>query len=166
MLSIMAQAIYSDFLAKRPFDPHAMAVNEWIEIAKEIRSLNTVESKRCNARIQNALVHKRLIDDNTFVDLLKNESVESHPHKEPMKNEDLREKIAAVQHDLIWAHWTQWQFSVCTKNEDGSLTIPASLVERWTRQMNTPYSELPESERESDRHQADKVLQVISDDDQ
>jgi len=73
----------------------------------------------------------------------------------------IREAIAAVQHDQIWAHWMEYQFSKCTRNPDGSLTIPAESVRRWLRQINTSYADLPESERESDRHQADKVLIAI-----
>lgn len=76
-----------------------------------------------------------------------------------MPDNELREALAAVSHE-IWASWTRWQFSVCTPNADGSLTIPAALVERWTRQMNTPYAELTEREKDSDREQADKILNV------
>ena len=65
-------------------------------------------------------------------------------------SDELRERLADVQH-AIWAHWTRWQFSVCQRNEDGSLTIPAPLVERWTRQMDTPYADLSEREKDSDR---------------
>ena len=72
----------------------------------------------------------------------------------------MREELAATQHD-IWAHWMKYQFSVCIENEDGSLTIPAEKVERWKRQMNTPYFELTEKEKESDRHQADKVIKTM-----
>jgi hypothetical protein len=68
-----------------------------------------------------------------------------------------RERLAAIQHD-IWSHWTRYQFSVCQRNDDGSLTIPAEKVERWERQAATPYSALSEAERESDRDQADKVI--------
>jgi hypothetical protein len=68
-----------------------------------------------------------------------------------------REQLADISHE-IWSSWTRWQFSVCTPNADGSLTIPASLVERWTRQMNTPYAELSEREKDSDREQADKIM--------
>jgi len=72
----------------------------------------------------------------------------------------LRERLADVQHD-IWAHWMDYQFSVCQYNEDGSVTIPADKVERWMRQQGAPYDALTEKERESDRHQADKVLAVL-----
>ena len=74
----------------------------------------------------------------------------------------IREQVAEIQHDKIWAHWTKYQFSKCVQNEDGSLTIPADLVDRWRRQAETPYSELTEEEKESDRHQADKVLQAVT----
>lgn len=73
-----------------------------------------------------------------------------------------REELAAVQHE-IWAHWTKYQFSICQHNEDGTITIPADKVERWSRQMNTLYSELSDKEKESDRDQADKVLKVLAD---
>ena len=73
----------------------------------------------------------------------------------------VREKIAAVQH-AIWAHWMAYLFSVCQPNGDGSATIPTEKVERWARQACTPYAELTEGEKESDREQADKVLSEIS----
>lgn len=43
------------------------------------------------------------------------------------------------------------------------MTIPAEKVNRWQRQMNTPYNELPEEERNSDRDQAEKVLKILHD---
>ena len=61
------------------------------------------------------------------------------------------EKAAGIQHD-IWAHWMKYQFSLCTENADGSVTIPADRVERWKRQMETDYDDLSESEKESDRN--------------
>jgi len=72
----------------------------------------------------------------------------------------LREQLAAVQHS-IWAHWMDYLFSVSRKNRNGSVTIPADKVKRWMEQMRKPYSDLDESEKVSDREQADKVLVVL-----
>jgi hypothetical protein len=52
-------------------------------------------------------------------------------------------------------------FSCCQYNEDGSVTIPADKVERWMRQQGATYADLAEQERESDRRQADKVLNLL-----
>ncbi len=74
---------------------------------------------------------------------------------------ELREQIADLQHQQ-WAGWTEYMFSKCTKNEDGTLTIPTWAVERWTRQINTPYNQLSESEKDSDRVEAYKVLELFT----
>ncbi len=42
-----------------------------------------------------------------------------------------------------------------------TVTIPAQMVARWTRQMNTPYADLPENEKESDREEADKIIAIL-----
>jgi hypothetical protein len=73
----------------------------------------------------------------------------------------MREIIARVQHE-IWAHWMNYLFMVSMRNEDGSYTIPASLVDRWKRQMYTPYEQLSAREQKSDLEQADKVMEVIN----
>lgn len=72
-----------------------------------------------------------------------------------------REVVAGIQHD-IWAHWMRYLFSVALHNPDGSVTISAEHVQRWTRQMETDYAHLSERERESDRDQTDKVLAMIN----
>lgn len=77
-------------------------------------------------------------------------------------SDQLREALADVSHE-IWAHWMRWQFSVGTFNEDGTWTMPAAKVERWQRQMETPYAKLTEGEKGSDREQADKILAVLED---
>mgnify|MGYP001598570700 FL=1 len=55
----------------------------------------------------------------------------------------------------------QYMFSKGTFNADGSWTMPAWAVDRWTRQMNTHYADLPDTEKNSDREEADKMLQII-----
>ena len=74
-----------------------------------------------------------------------------------------REALAAVQHG-IWAHWMRYLFSRCEIDEQGNAVIPADLVQRWQRQAMTDYADLTESEKKSDRDQADKVLRVLRQD--
>jgi len=84
----------------------------------------------------------------------------SGSHYQP-ERDDLREQLADVQHN-IWSHWMRWMFTVGVFNEDGTWTMPAVKVERWQRQMDTPYNELTEREKDSDREQADKVLAILT----
>ena len=71
------------------------------------------------------------------------------------------EALADLEHDR-WSGWQEYLHSQCLKNKDGSLTIPAELVERWERQINTRYKELSEKEKESDRKEARKTIEIIN----
>jgi hypothetical protein len=73
---------------------------------------------------------------------------------------DQRESLAAYAHHA-WAGWMQYMLGKCTYNPDGTMTIPADLVVRWTRQMNTLYGDLPEQEKQSDRVEADTMLAIM-----
>lgn len=70
-----------------------------------------------------------------------------------------REELANYAHDA-WAGWMQYLFSKAELNHDGSWTMPKWAVERWQKQMDTAYIELSEEEKESDRVEADKILEV------
>lgn len=72
----------------------------------------------------------------------------------------LLEDLAAIEHDR-WSHWQRYVHDKCEATEDGGLLIPAQLVERWSVQMNTPYAELSEHEKESDRDQVRRYLPTI-----
>lgn len=73
---------------------------------------------------------------------------------------ELVEQLAAIEHDR-WSHWQQYVHGQCVPGSDGSLTIPADLVRRWSTQMTTPYRDLAELEKESDREQVRRYLPVI-----
>lgn len=74
--------------------------------------------------------------------------------------DDTRERLAAYAHDA-WAGWMEYLFSKCTHNDDGTVTIPAWAVTRWQRQMQTPYADLPEMEKESDRTEAATMIVIM-----
>jgi hypothetical protein len=73
----------------------------------------------------------------------------------------MREALAALAHEQ-WSGWMEYLFSKSQDNADGTVTIPAWAVERWKRQMTTPYAELPEAEKNSDRQEADRVLALLA----
>ena len=75
-------------------------------------------------------------------------------------SDELREQLADEQH-AIWSHWMGYMFACGTHMPDGTWVMPADKARRWQRQMETPYTALTDKERESDRHQADKVLAVV-----
>lgn len=77
-----------------------------------------------------------------------------------MIDNKMREALSDEQHK-IWSHWMKYMFTQGQMNEDGSWTMPSDKVARWQKQMNTDYQNLSENEKESDRHQADKILKVM-----
>lgn len=72
-----------------------------------------------------------------------------------------REALAAYAHEA-WSGWMRYMIYKCSIiNVDGSVTIPANSTHRWLRQMDTSYAALPESEKASDRAEADKILAIV-----
>lgn len=74
-----------------------------------------------------------------------------------------REAIAGLCHEQ-WSGWMKYLFSKGSMRADARGPIwvmPAWAVERWQRQMNTPYAELSAAEQDSDRAEADKFLNLI-----
>ena len=72
----------------------------------------------------------------------------------------MREKLAEFAHKQ-WSGWMEYLFSKCSVNNDGTATIPKWAVDRLTRQINTNYENLDEQEKESDRNEADGMIDVI-----
>ena len=73
----------------------------------------------------------------------------------------LMERLAAIEHER-WAHWQRYMHSKGIMNPDGSRILPKEFIARWERQLSTPYGELQEAEKESDREQVRKYLPVIA----
>ncbi len=71
------------------------------------------------------------------------------------------ENLSDVQH-AIWSHWMEYLFSMCVDNPDGSKCIPSGLVERWSRQLETKYVDLSESEKDADRQEAIRIISWLA----
>ncbi|WP_263057042.1 hypothetical protein [Pantoea agglomerans] len=84
-----------------------------------------------------------------------------------MKSEQIEaavEMLSEIEHER-WSRWQKYLHKKCVPNDDGSLTIPVDLVDKWEKQMNTPYKELSDKEKDSDRelvldkfHLLDKIF--------
>lgn len=80
------------------------------------------------------------------------------------------EKLAAIEHER-WADWQKYLHSKCVKvidvdDEKGTenlreVTLPIELFKQWERQIATPYEELSEVEKESDREQVRRYWDLI-----
>lgn len=74
---------------------------------------------------------------------------------------DTREKLAEYAH-TAWSGWMRYLFEKSTRNADGTVTLPAWAVERWERQLTTPYADLSEAEKDSDRAEADAMIAIVT----
>jgi hypothetical protein len=80
--------------------------------------------------------------------------------REVLEGANTVEQLAAVEHER-WAHWQQYVHDQCERQDDGSLVIPAELAARWQSQIETPYTELSEREKDSDREQVRRYLPIV-----
>lgn len=78
-----------------------------------------------------------------------------------MTKHELIEVLAAAEH-ASWARWMDYLFSKCEHHLDGSATIPAWAVQRWSRQAATEYADLEDDEQKSDRDEVARILPAIN----
>ncbi len=74
-------------------------------------------------------------------------------------DDKLVEALADLAHEQ-WSGWMKYMFSKGVEHF-GRWTMPSDSLQRWQRQMNTPYEELPEKEKESDRVEAKRMIEVF-----
>lgn len=74
-----------------------------------------------------------------------------------MGREIIIEALAKYAHKA-WSGWMKYLFSKSIENPDGSYTIPKKFANRWKRQMNSSYENLPLKERASDVVEAKLIL--------
>jgi hypothetical protein len=81
-------------------------------------------------------------------------------HKSHVIFDSMVEELAALEHER-WAHWQKYVHDKGQRQSDGSVLLPAELVARWERQINTQYPDLAADEKESDREQVRKYLPLL-----
>ena len=76
------------------------------------------------------------------------------------ENTKLREELAELSHTYC-VELIKDLLSKGVRNEDGSITIPSSVVERCEYKNDTNYEDLSESEKDSYIKETDKCLDVF-----
>lgn len=137
------------------FVPGIGTVRECIDCGALIAGGPT-RCKRC--AVEGAPKDKDLETSKTPEEYMRRLDVLQRELKYQLRKYDL-ELNADLEHE-IWSSWMRYMFSKGEMNADGSWTMPAWAVERWQRQMNTPYSQLSEKEKEGDRDQVRKHWEV------
>lgn len=70
--------------------------------------------------------------------------------------DELIERLAAFAHQR-WSGWMEWQ-----DDHFQDVTLEGeTFLDRWHRQMETAYADLPEDEKDSDREEARAWLEAI-----
>lgn len=87
-----------------------------------------------------------------------------------MPDNALREALAAYAHEA-WSGWMRYMLPKLMDNAEHLLPAVTSggawkdsarkWLHRWLRQVDTPYADLPEEEKQSDRDEADKMIGVM-----
>ena len=85
----------------------------------------------------------------------------------------IREALADDEHRR-WARWMEYLFSKCTFHyhcqgapwetesvHQTTASIPAELVARWRGQCALEYANLSETEKDSDRKEADRIIELL-----
>lgn len=80
-----------------------------------------------------------------------------------MENRDTVEVVAAECHKQ-WAGWTAYLLGKMESwgHDKEYLLMSRVWRDRWQKQIDTPYAALSESEKESDRAEARKILAALS----
>lgn len=86
-----------------------------------------------------------------------------------MTIDEIKELIADFMHDQ-WSHWETWrntQTTILGQTKDKrdidciDFSLHKETYDRWKRQMETPYADLSEKEKDSDREWAKKLITYL-----
>lgn len=72
-----------------------------------------------------------------------------------------REQLAAYAHEA-WSGWTDHLLGKGRLNADGSVTLSAPYVVALNRLVHLAYADLSEPEKDSDRAEADRMIEIVA----
>lgn len=85
----------------------------------------------------------------------------SPPRRRRRTMDDRELEAVAAECHKQWAGWAEYMLGKTERLDDDFLTLEDVWAVRWYKQINTPYADLSESEKESDRREARKILAAL-----
>ncbi len=73
----------------------------------------------------------------------------------------IKDKLAEHVH-VSWSAWMQYMRAICTKNADGTITIPEQHVAIWVEHSDLAYTDLQDEQKRIAHIEADKILAIIN----
>lgn len=77
-----------------------------------------------------------------------------------LADSSVSERLAEYAHEA-WSGWMKYMFKKCSFPSDGTVIIPKELADRWHMQMTTPYMDLPDEMKDSDRQEARRMIAIF-----
>ena len=145
-------------------DKHLEAVHKYlneVSVTNEILEWQMLASATGQGFIFVIEVERKVeVEQDVFTHVMA-EVVKSFAEHEDSLMMVMRRKVLAAKMHEIWSDWMIYLFSKCRyRDPDGVAIIPEGLVERWKRQMKTPFDKLPSEEQSTDLHVVDKYFTV------
>lgn len=74
-----------------------------------------------------------------------------------MTTKEIKERFAALEHQR-WSNWMKYLFTKGKVTKEGHFQIDKIFYEWWEKESKTPYSNLQESQKISDRKEVGKYF--------
>ncbi len=120
-----------------------MRLSEARERIKDYCDMENVTNPESGISVPYEMVDALLVEFAQF-------EAENAELKQVLTSDETLEILADIEHER-WSSWMQWMFDHWTDKN----------IARWKQQMLTPYADLPEHSKESDRKEARKTLAAI-----
>lgn len=103
-----------------------------------------------------------ILEDEALLGEVPPEDTEVSDSKDKIRFEDGDVGLEAMADEVhqVWCMWMEYMFSKGLVQQDRGFKINPAEFARWRRQMVTPYAQLSENEKQSDRDIARRYLNI------
>jgi hypothetical protein len=153
-------------------DCHGMEImTELLKAEKVYANMEDEERLEIYKKDRNNLIRigAAVLGYNADVVLSELEAKESSDKPTDEKLEQLKEALAAYAHNTWTKHLLKYVINSAFSSDGREVFgeyqshwwVSRGLIERWQRKMQTTYDELPESEKEARKEEAEEIINIV-----